>query len=119
MRKAIVEKRRGFVTRGILLLHNNAPVHRFRVAQASIRKCVFEQLDHQLYRDYLIPSHFYIFTNLNKHLKGTTFDYLNSLQNLAEWLDNQEESFFFSRVYPKPSQKSEKCISVRGDYVEK
>lgn len=49
LHKAILEKRRGLVTRGVLLLHDNAPVHRSHVVQAAIRERGFEQLDHPPY----------------------------------------------------------------------
>ena len=38
LRVAIKEKRRGKLAAGVLLLHDNAPVHKFRVAQAAIRE---------------------------------------------------------------------------------
>ena len=46
LREAIKQKRRGMLTAGVLLLHDNAPVHKCRVAQAAIRDCRFEQLNH-------------------------------------------------------------------------
>ena len=42
---AIKEKRRGKLAAGVLLLHENAPVHKSRVAQGAIRECKFEQLN--------------------------------------------------------------------------
>ena len=45
LRVAIKEKRRGKLAAGILLLHDNAPVHKSRVAQAAIRECKFKQLN--------------------------------------------------------------------------
>ena len=45
LRVAIKEKRRGKLAAGILLLHDNAPVHKSGVAQAAIRECKFEQLN--------------------------------------------------------------------------
>ena len=38
---AIKEKRRGKLAAGVLLLHDNATVHKSRVAQAAIRECKF------------------------------------------------------------------------------
>ena len=46
LRVAIKEKRRGKLAAGVLLLHDNAPAHKSRVAQAAIRECKFEQLNH-------------------------------------------------------------------------
>ena len=47
LRVAIKEKRRGKLAAGVLLLHDNAPVHKSRVAQAAIHECKFEQLNHR------------------------------------------------------------------------
>ena len=47
LREAIKSKRRGKLTKGVLLLHDNAPVHKGRVAQAAIRSSGFEQITHQ------------------------------------------------------------------------
>lgn len=119
LRQAIVEKRRGMVTRGVLLLHDNAPVHKSRVAQAAIRDCGFEQLDHPPYSPDLAPSDYFLFPNLKRFLKGTRFDDLDSLKAATEeWFQDHEESFF-SRGICMLKERWNKCIDVRGDYVEK
>ena len=64
LRVAIKEKRRGKLAAGILLLHDNAPVHKSGVAQAAIRECKFEQLNHPPYSPDLAPS---------DQLRGTRF----------------------------------------------
>ena len=46
LRVAIKEKQRGKLATGVLLLHDIAPVHKSRVAQAAIRECKFKQLNH-------------------------------------------------------------------------
>ena len=61
LRVAIKEKRRGKLAAGVLLLHDNAPVHKSRVAQAAIRECKFEQLNHPPYSPDLAPSDYYLF----------------------------------------------------------
>ena len=73
LRVAIKEKRRGQLAAGVLLLHDNAPVHKFRVAHAAIRECKFEQLNHPPYSPDLAPSVYYLFRNLKSHLRGTRF----------------------------------------------
>ncbi len=37
LRSVILEKRRGKVNRGVLLLHDSAPVHKSNIVQAAIR----------------------------------------------------------------------------------
>ena len=49
LRQQIVKKKRGKLTRGVLLLQNNAPTHTFPVAIAVLTKCSFEVLPHSLY----------------------------------------------------------------------
>jgi len=48
LRQAVKEKRRGMLTRGPPLLHDNAPVHMSRVAQAVVKdSCLNIHLTHQ------------------------------------------------------------------------
>ena len=61
LRVAIKEKRRGKLAAGVLLLHDNAPVHKSRIAQAAIRECKFEKLNHPPYSPDLAPSDYYLF----------------------------------------------------------
>ena len=46
LRDAIKEKCRGMLTRGVWLLHDNAPIHKSMIAQQAVRDCGFVQLDH-------------------------------------------------------------------------
>ena len=58
---AIKENRRGKLAAGVLLLHDNAPMHKSKVAQAAIRACKFEHLNHPPYSPDLAPSDYYLF----------------------------------------------------------
>ena len=64
LRVTIKEKRRAILAADVLLLHDNAPVHKSRVAQAAICECKFEQLNHPPYSPDLTPSDYYLFRNL-------------------------------------------------------
>jgi hypothetical protein len=48
LRQEIVCKRRGKLTEGVLLLHDNAPAHTSLVAMAAATDCGFEILPHPL-----------------------------------------------------------------------
>jgi len=67
LREAIKEKRRGKLSRGILLLHDNTPVHKAQVGQAAIRECGFTEIDHLTYSPDLTSSDFWLFKNLKKN----------------------------------------------------
>lgn len=73
LKEAIKEKRRGKLTKGILLLHDNAPVHKCHVAMAALQKVGFEILPHPPYSPDLAPSDYYLFPNLKKELRGKKF----------------------------------------------
>ena len=57
----IKEKRRGKLTQGVLLQHDNAPAHTFDVAMVAIHACSFELLCHPPYSPDLAPSDFHLF----------------------------------------------------------
>jgi len=55
LRDAIKEKRRGLLSRGVMLLHDNAPVHKAKKAQAAIAECGFQEMNHPPYSLDLAP----------------------------------------------------------------
>ena len=57
---AILEKRGGKVSNGMLLLHNNAPVHKCKFVQTG-----FVELSHPAYSPDNALSDYYLFSNLN------------------------------------------------------
>ncbi|XP_048241256.1 histone-lysine N-methyltransferase SETMAR-like [Haliotis rufescens] len=119
LRNAIKEKRRGMLTAGVLLLHDNAPAHKRRVAQAAIRECKFEQLNQPPYSPDLEPSNYYLFRHLKSHLRGTRFANDDDLIAATEaWFGGQGEDFYFQGI-ESLQHKWEKCIQVHGDYIEK
>ena len=65
-----------------------------RVAQAAIRECKFEQLNHPPYSPDLAPSDYYLFQNLKSHLRGTRFRDDDELKAAAEaWFEDQMTTF--------------------------
>ena len=119
LRTAIKEKRRGKLSQGVLLLHDNAPVHKSRIAQAAIRECKFEQLNHPPYSPDLAPSDYYLFRNLKSHLRGIRFPDDDDLKAATEtWFEEQTEDFYFKGI-DSLKDKWAKCIEVKGDYTEK
>ena len=90
------KKRRGKLGASVLLLRDNAPVHRSRFAQAAIRECMFQQLNHPPYSPDLAPSEYYLFRNLKSHLRGTRFRDDDELKAATEaWFEDQTDDFYF------------------------
>ena len=117
LRVAIKENRRGKLAAGVLLLHDNAPVHKSRGAQAAIREC--EQLNYLPYSPDLAPSDYYLFRNLKSHLRGTRFQDDDELKAATEaWFEDQIDDFYFKGI-DCLKENWAKCIEVKGIYIEK
>ena len=113
------KEQRGKLAAGVLLLHDNAPVHKSRVAQAAICECKFEQLNHPPYSPDLALSDYYLFRNLKSHLHGKRFRDDDELKAASEaWFEDQINNFYF-RGIDCLKEKWAKCIEVKGDYIEK
>ena len=65
----IVEKGRGKVSRGVLLLHDNASIYKCNIVHAAIRQAGFNELNHCAYSPGIAPSDYQLFSNLKKFLR--------------------------------------------------
>ena len=74
LRSAILEKRRGQVSCGALLLHDNPFVHKSKVVQSVIRQSGFIELNHPAYSLDIAPSDYHLFSNLKKFLRDKNFN---------------------------------------------
>lgn len=119
LREAIKQKRRGKLTAGIWLLHDNAPVHKSKVAATAIRECGFMELNHPAYSPDLAPSDFFLFRNLKKHLRGKRYGSDQEVKGAVEAHFQAQDRSFFSDGIRSLKYRYEKCISVGGGYVEK
>ena len=90
LRCDMLEKHRGKVSDGVLLLHDNIPLHKCNFVQAAIGKTDFVELNHLVYFADIAPSDYYLMSKLNKFVRGKNFsrndetvdtieDYLNKL----------------------------------------
>ncbi|KFD59075.1 hypothetical protein M513_00238 [Trichuris suis] len=117
LREEIKEKRRRKLSRKVLLLHDNAPAHRAKVALAAIQQCGFGQIDHPPYSPDLAPSDYFLFGNLKQHLRGTVFsDYNEPKSAVQDYLNSRDKNFFFNGLMNLKS-RCEKCIEVEGQYI--
>jgi [histone H3]-lysine36 N-dimethyltransferase SETMAR len=119
LRDAIKSKRRGKLSKGVMLLHDNAPVHASQVAQLAIQRCGFHQCNHPPYSPDLAPSDFYLFRLLKKHLRGKRFTDDDQLRSAVEdWFGGREEGFYLNGI-KELEKRWTKCITLGGQYIEK
>jgi histone-lysine N-methyltransferase SETMAR len=119
LRQAIVEKRRGKLSRGILLLQDNAPVHTAQVAKRAVRDMGFEELNHPPYSPDLAPSDFYLFKDLKKVLRGRRFSGEEEMKSAVNEHFEDKVSEYFFRGIKQLYGRCERCIETDGDYIEK
>ena len=89
-------KRRGKLLAGVLLLHDNAPVHMYAKSQATIRQRGFQQLNHPPYSPDLAPSDYFLFRVMKKILRGKRFSGDEEVKEaVTTWFEEQSKHFFF------------------------
>ena len=111
-------KHRRKVTKGVLILHGNAPAHRVLATQKKLAYLGFHCLDDPPYSPDLAPSDYRIFPGLKKQLEGGHFSSDAEVIAAAEtWLDRQPSEFFLIGLQ-KLEHWAKRCTELRGEYVE-
>ncbi|KFD50419.1 hypothetical protein M513_08646, partial [Trichuris suis] len=117
LREEIKEKRRGKLSRKVLLLQDNSPAHRAKVALAAIQQCGFSQIDHPPNSLDFAPSDYFLFGNLKQHLRGTVFSDDNELKSaVRDYFNSRDKNFFLNGLMNLKS-RCEKCVEVEGQYI--
>ena len=119
LRQAIIEKHRDKLSRGILLLQDNAPVHTAQVARRAVRDMGFEEINHPPYSPDLATSDFYLFKDLKKALRGRRFFDENEMKSAVDEHFADQVSEYFFRGIKQLHGRCEKCIEIDRDYVTK
>jgi len=94
LKDILKEKRRGKVTKWVLL-HHNALAHRALATQKKLVYLSLQCLDHPTYSPELAPSYYHLLPGLKKQLKGRHFSSdAEVIAAAATWLDGQPSDFF-------------------------
>ncbi|GFV46812.1 mariner Mos1 transposase [Trichonephila clavipes] len=95
LRRVLQNKRRGMLSKGVLLLHGNARSHTSRTTLNLIESFGWEVLDHTPYSPDLAPSDIHLFQYLSYSLGGKHFsDNVEVKEAVNSWLSNQAADFF-------------------------
>jgi len=118
LKPAIRQKRRGFLTTGVCLLHDNAKPHTATATVLTIEELQFECIPHPPYSPDLAPSDFHIFGPLNDALSGMQFRDDDEVRSAVhEWLHTRLKEFFYHGIYALVKRWC-KCIELQGDCAE-
>jgi len=119
LRKALAKERPGKLHARPLLQMDNARPHTARQTMAAVADLKWELLPHPAYSPDLAPSDYHLFGKLKEPLRGTHYESLKALQSdLKKWIRDTPKEFFEAglKLLPKRWQK---CLELRGDYIEK
>jgi histone-lysine N-methyltransferase SETMAR len=116
---ALKSKRRGLLSTGILLQHDNARPHTARSAVATVQDLPFECLPHPPYSPDLAPSDFHVFGSLKEAMRSKSFRSDEEVQQVVhESLHSQPKDFFSRGIHALPKRWNTR-MARNGDYVEK
>ena len=118
LRNAVKEKRRGKLTAGVRLLHDNAPAHTSHVVMTTIHAAGFETIHHPPYSPDLAPSDFHLFSHLKRHLRGQAFiSDEDVIASVEQYFDSQPVSFYANAIAALPD-RWQQVIGARGSYID-
>ena len=103
LRPAIKSKRRGLLSTGVLLQHDNARSHTARSTVTTIQDLSFECLPHPPYLADLTPSDFHILGPLKEGMGSKSFRSDKEMQLVVhEWLHSKPKDFFSKGIHALP-----------------
>ena len=118
LRTAIRKKRRGKLSKGILLQQDNARVHTCKIAMDAVERNRYE-LPQPAYSPDLAPSDYFLFPNLKKYTRGRHFRSNEEVvAAVEEWVGDKDPGFFSSGLMALEHCWSEYII-LEGNYIEK
>ena len=119
LRTAIREKRRGKLSKGILLQQGNARVHTCKIAMDAVERNGYDLIPQPAYSPDLTPSDYFLFLNLKKDIRARHFrSYEEVVAAVEEWVGDKDPGFFRSGPMALKYRWS-KCIILEGNYIEK
>ena len=114
----IREKRRGKLSKGILLQQDNASPHLQNCNGCCWAELVRANTAPACSPD-LAPSDYFLFPNLKKDIRGRHFRSNEEVVAAVEkWVRDKDPGFFSSGLMAR-EQRWSKCIILEGKYIEK
>jgi len=112
------QKRPELAEQGFLFHWDNAPVHTAAVVKEWFAAHAIQVLEHPPYSPDLAPADFFLFPKVKELLAGKTIaasDVKKEWEGVTRTIGVDEYAAAFRRWL----ERSEKCIRIAGDYVEK
>ena len=103
----------------IIFHQDNAPAHRSVLAMGKLRDMHYELLEHPPCSPYLAPSDFCLFPKLKLFLAGQRFSSNPKAITAVEGYFADLTKNHYRDGIMALKHRWNKCISLKGDYVEK
>ncbi|GFU99843.1 histone-lysine N-methyltransferase SETMAR [Trichonephila clavipes] len=95
LKRAIQNKRRGLLSSGVVVLHDNARPHTAVRTREVLHKFKWDVFQHPPYSPDLAPSDYHLFTAMKKWLGGMHFADDEELKNvMTHWFKSQAAAFY-------------------------
>ena len=95
LRTAIRKKRRGKLSKGVLLQQDNARVPTCKVAMDAVERNGYELIPHPAYLSDVAPSDFFLFPNLKMDIRELYFRSDEEVVTaVEEWVNGKDPDFF-------------------------
>ena len=118
LKEKIKQERRGKLSKGVLLLHDNARPHTANQTQTTLQAIKFESLPHPPYSPDLAPSDYWLFAEMAKEARGHKWSNIQELSGaLGRWAKATQKEWYAKGIDPLPV-RWQRAISKRGDYIE-
>jgi histone-lysine N-methyltransferase SETMAR len=118
LRRAIQNKRRGMLSRDVVMIQDNACPHTAAATQNLITTFGWEQFDHPPYSPDLAPSDFHLFLHLKSFLAGQRF-HNDAVKEVVTTCFASQAASFYNEGIQKLVQCYDKCLNNGGNYVKK
>jgi hypothetical protein len=106
---AILEKRRGKINNGVLLLHDNV--------QATICQTGLVELNHSAYSPDIAPSDYHMFLHMKKFLHGKNLSSNDEVIRTVEGYLSDLDSKFFSNGISALHDRWQRVFASDGYYI--
>lgn len=116
----LIEKRPQWARRHakVILLHDNAPAHKAKLIQDTIKAIGWELLPYPPYSPDLAPSDYHLFSSMGHALAEHHFDFCEEVENwVSDWFASKDEHFYLRGIHKLGARRS-KCVESNGQYYE-
>lgn len=115
-----LKKKRPRLARKKVLFHqDNAPAHSSHIVKAKLDQLGYKILPHAPYSPDLAPCDFFLFPNMKSWLGGKRFMSNEEVIEATEEYFTEFPKTYFLEGLKKLETRWDKCILLKGDYVEK